>query len=165
MPTYVKLKRNDVITWREKVGDQLFNPAGGYDYAYKDDEFLETVVANYFSDLDWSDTHLTKNTDSDQGWLSPDAKWYPCHYKHHSNYAYYILHKNEWELEKEGWARIRGKNVPVCFDNEKQILTIEQRRWLIERDYEFFDKMHLYQPDGTYDKEKLGVWERPKTGD
>lgn len=45
--------------------------------------------------------------DSDNGWLSPDGKFYGCQYHGHDALAYELLGRGSYHLEDLGYAKIQ----------------------------------------------------------
>jgi hypothetical protein len=64
------------------------------------------------------------------GWLSPNARFYPCEFTEHKNLAKEIIDKenSERELEDSGWVKI-------CYDTvfNTRPLTCKQKDWLLDR--------------------------------
>lgn len=63
----------------------------------------EIIQADSWDDLDY--TYLL-NPHSRLGWLSPEGEFYGCKYFEHRMIADRVIHKDERELEREGWVKM-----------------------------------------------------------
>ena len=83
----------------------LINPMGGRN-SFCDIRFCKTAIANDRTELDWKGTCVYDNTKYLSGWLSPKGEFYGCDYRSHESCANYVLHKESYELEREGYIKI-----------------------------------------------------------
>lgn len=83
----------------------LINPMGGRNSGC-DIRFCKTATAKDRSELDWKGTHVYDNEKYLSGWLSPNGEFYGCDYRSHDSLARYVLHKETYELENEGYIKI-----------------------------------------------------------
>ena len=115
----------------------LINPMGGRN-SFCDIRFCKTAIAKDRTELDWSGTCVYDNKKYLSGWLSPKGKFYGCDYRNHENLAEYVLHKETYELEKEGYIKVNyeyGKNNSKKYYiimGEKTIPTNAQIKYLYD---------------------------------
>lgn len=83
----------------------LINSYGGRN-SFCDIRFCNTAIANDRSELDWRGTCVYDNKKYLSGWLSPKGEFYGCDYRSHEVCANYVLHKETYQLEAEGYIKI-----------------------------------------------------------
>ena len=70
------------------------------------------------------------------GWLSPKGEFYGCDYRSHDSLARYVLHKETYQLEREGYIKINYEEPHgetkryYILMGEKTIPTEKQIRYL-----------------------------------
>lgn len=125
----VQIKCWDAPYWMNDGGDYWLNINGGRTPKSESDKVFETAYGEYAS-LAHEKTGLNVK-ESDHGWLSPDAKFYPCNYYEHDLYALYILKEDVSDLELGGWVRLAGKDW-----NSRKRLNPRQLSWLSSHGYD-----------------------------
>lgn len=65
---------------------------------------------------------------SDQGWVSPDGKFFGCKFYQHDDIAYSLIRKSPGRLEHEGWVRVHSDS--FRFEDHARGLTKRQERTL-----------------------------------
>jgi hypothetical protein len=130
------LVKNEMgIYWKIPSGDYWMNTSGGRYPKSSDDEVLETVEADDFTDLDWWKTSVVDIIDcAGTGWLSPEGRMYRCGYMEHDFIAYYLFKSEPGELLDKGWIRIEGSGSDSFFSRKKY--TPEQLNFLSKNGYD-----------------------------
>lgn len=137
MRHFVKYKN---YWWEYKPEDSLreatlYNAVGGR-MSFCDIRFCEVATADNFSKLDWSGTAVFDNEKYLSGWLSPKGEFWGCDYRHHDDLAYYVLGKQTYQLENEGYIKItyeetrNGAKKYYILMGQNTIPTNEQTRYL-----------------------------------
>lgn len=116
--------------------------SGGYSFIYlnSDEESIKwdtLYVSTVPPENDWSGLI---DTESNEGWLSPDGKFYGCEYQGHYRMAKLLFKKEDDELEAAGWIKISHEafSDKVTFrvnryKKKSDRLTSAQRNYLLAR--------------------------------
>lgn len=83
----------------------LYNALGRRN-SYCDIRFCKTAQANNFDELDWQGTKVYDNKKYLSGWLSPEGEFWGCDYRSHDILARYVLHRQTYQLEAQGFIKI-----------------------------------------------------------
>lgn len=114
----------------------------GYFFPSDDDEILDTCVAEFIDDLDWSFLCDRFDDDWTTGWLSPDGKFTPCSNWGHDGIAWLVLHyggyKDQSDMEEHGWVRLWGAGQDPEFSSERR-LSVDQRNWMSRKGFRLED--------------------------
>jgi len=116
--------------WYRDGDSEWLRNNGGSVPKHDDDLVIETMGADRFEDLDWTKTGYV-DPDAKTGWMDRAGRFYGCDESDHTSYAYWVLKRDEKELEDIGWVRILSHTEFVCCRR----LSAEQRNELSARGY------------------------------
>jgi len=116
----LKQRGQEMPGWWEKKGDKWINCDGGYHSQLETDKILHSIESDDWDTLfdipevkrlnrQMCETYLL-NKDSRLGWVTPDGKFYPCHYADHDNVIFYMFGISVGDAEKQGYIRV-GKEM------------------------------------------------------
>ena len=122
----------------EKGELYLMNRGGGH-HPYDESCGTDFIEVEKYEDLPFKEYYISDNYKT--GWLDRNGRFYGCAYEDHSFVARMCFHKEEKELEEEGWIKITkscyGNSFFTSIDGTLDYyylvdwdMTAEQKNWL-----------------------------------
>jgi len=113
MPRWCELSstRDGSLSWVDLKGRHIPYEKGrviGHAYGQTISEALETLPDEIVKIEQDAAYRFLLDPWSDQGWISPEGKFYGCKFFNHDDIAYALIRKSPGSLEYENWVRVHS---------------------------------------------------------